>query len=258
MHEPDLLLAALVASELCPPLGRRNDPFHKAIAIMRRWLLRLGTLVVFAMIIATAVVAVLLYERGLLVRSGDRFADSAGATPNSWQAASPSAPASPWAATASPLPHCPLSYSGFCEFVALVHDLIVAGDFERILERTEQGICPDHDEVVDPGCRPGEPYVRFGVLQGEGLLLSVARLRSVWAEQAEPPRQIRGLCDTPTVWACSRGPAILIRTSDDDWDWIFSTRQETGEWIISSITIQRREYEDLQIPPEVIVAWPPP
>ena len=223
---------------------------------MRRWLLRLGTLVVFATVIATALAAFLLYERGSLVRSGDRFADSASATLNSWQTASPSAPASPLAATASPLPDCPLSYSGFCEFVSLVNDLIVAGDFERILARTEQGICPDYDDVVDPGCRPNEPYVRFGVLQGEGLLLSVDRIKSVWAEQAEPPRQIRGLCDTPNVWACSKGPAILVRTSDDDWDWIFSTRQETGEWIISSITIQRRKYEDRQIPPEVIFAWP--
>ena len=225
---------------------------------MRRWLLRLGTLVVFTMVIATALVAFLLHEQGSLVRSGDRFADSASATPTPWRAASPSAPAAPLAASASPLPDCPLSDSGFCEFVSFVNDLIVAGDFERILEHTEQGICPDYDEVVDHGCRPGEPYVRFGVLQGEGLLLSLDRIRSAWDEQAEPPRYIRGLCDTPDVWACSKGPAILVRTSDDVWDWIFSTQYETGEWSISSITIQRRQYEDLQIPPEVILAWPSP
>ncbi|HKZ69072.1 MAG TPA: hypothetical protein VJ020_03275 [Anaerolineales bacterium] len=139
-----------------------------------------------------------------------------------------------------------------------MNDLIVAGDFELILAHTQQGICPDHDEVVDYGCRPGELYVRFGVLQGEGLLLSVEGAKRTWAERAEPPRQIRGLCDTPDVWACSKGPAILVRTSDDIWDWIFSTQQEAGIWSIGSITIQRREYEDLQIPPDVILDWPSP
>lgn len=191
----------------------------------------------------------------LLVACAPVSLNPATATPASWQAASPSAfPL----VDASPPPDCPLAYPGFCAFIASMNDLIVAGDIDGILEHTQQKICPDYDEVIDIGCHPGELYVEFGVIQGEGYALSVDRLRSTWAGAAEPPRQIRGLCDTPDVSACSQGPAILVRTSDDEWDWIFRTRQEGNGWIIHAISIQRRPYEDWQIPPEYVLPWPSP
>jgi hypothetical protein len=180
-------------------------------------------------------VIIVLYQQGAWVRSGARFADPA-----------------------TPTPDCLLAYPGFCAFLASMNDLIIAGDIDGILEHTEQKICPEHDEGIDIGCQPGELYVRFAVIQGEVWSDSVDRLRSTWAGAAGPPRQIRGLCDTPDVLACSQGPAILVRTSDDKWDWIFQTRQDGGEWIIHTIAIQRRPYEDLQIPPEYILPWPSP
>lgn len=162
---------------------------------------------------------------------------------------------------------CPFEDETLCVFIAKIEPAIESGDIDTILNNALVLGCGSHGSAgpgFDPArdCGQDEFCAHFGALQGEGGCTPVSRIRAAWEEIAVAPIRVRGIA-YPAIPGLGlesvellNGPAILISTGDDEWDWILIAEEESGGWQISALLLQRRQAAKYQTPEEMVIPWP--
>lgn len=162
---------------------------------------------------------------------------------------------------------CPLDDDPLCAFIAEIEPAIESGDIDQILLDSMVFDCGTHG-IAGPGfdpsqdCGQDEFCVHLGALQGEGGCTPLSRVRAVWESNAVAPIRLRGIV-YPAIPGLGlegvellSGPAILISTGDDVWDWILFAGEDRGGWKVSALLLQRRQAAKFQTPDEIIIPWP--